>query len=136
MIKPNKEPELFIREILISDTAKLIEQGMYLQAYMVMLVGIEYLGSFFDDEPFYKAGMSEKRFKKALKVLFPEKYFSKSDILYRQHRGKLIHGFSEIPDIEAKEFYTDFAESCHKLLKLAESGTCFPNFKNRLFLNQ
>jgi hypothetical protein len=79
---------------LEKDIRQLHEQKMYVPAIIMILLGIELMGSYLDNEPFDKAGLSEKRFNKALKKLFPKEVYAERDFLYRTLRAELIHGLN------------------------------------------
>lgn len=71
-------------------------QGSAFIKFINLAIGIEYLGAFWDNNDFMEEGLSEKRFNKALKKLFPKKYqrFSKSGnefYLYKQFRCPFVH---------------------------------------------
>jgi len=79
--------------VIESDIEKLIEYQIDFNAFIIICLGIEFLGSFSDDKPFNKKGQSEKRFKMGLKYFKNNWYKQNKKILYEDFRGYLIHQY-------------------------------------------
>jgi len=88
--------EVFIQIVLINDIGRMINKcELYYLSFGVIAQGIEFLGACLDEFPFDNKNQSEKRFKKAIKSLFP-KYAKHNSpraefYLYQDLRCALIH---------------------------------------------
>lgn len=87
-----------IKTIFLPEMRSIIfeHNGSAYMKFINLAVGIEYLGAFFDSEDFIEEGLSQDRFDKALKKLFPKKYlkYSKADnqfYLYEKFRCSFVH---------------------------------------------
>jgi len=87
----------FILRILVEEVRDIQQKGgHHYLSFGLITQGIEFLGSFFDEEEFHTTGMGKQRFRKAIAELFPERYdpynFDKSPYdLYRDLRCGLVH---------------------------------------------
>jgi hypothetical protein len=97
--------EFYSIQKLKTDIEQLYNENKPIPTLIMVFLGIEYVGAYFDKEPFEKAGLSEKRFNKALKELFPKEFYIKRNYYYRTLRAELIHG------INTKNFlYSDYKQ--------------------------
>jgi len=137
----------FIKDILINQIGKLIDQGFHYFAFILICQGIEYLGNFYDTLDFDNHNMCENRFKIALSKLF-KKDFYKHNLtwLYKNLRCNIVHQIRPSGDIlltsnspngcllskhlrlengkrifVIEVFYNDFCKACYKLLKKFET---------------
>lgn len=78
-------------DTIIDQINSLILKKEDFTAFILIALGIEYLGNFFDSEEIFKLGQSKKRFKEGVK-LFPSDWYSNHDVwLYENFRGPLVH---------------------------------------------
>jgi len=81
-------------EIIISDIEEHIKNKQDFVAFILIALGIEFLGSFFDDKDFNDNGQSEIRFKNGISKLFKNNWYkNNSDWLFKKFRGPLIHQY-------------------------------------------
>lgn len=81
-------------DIIIRDIDVLIQTKQDFIGFIIIALGIEFLGSFYDSKKFDDFGESENRFKIAIKKLFKNKWYKNhSDWLFRHFRGPLIHQY-------------------------------------------
>jgi len=80
----------FIEDYFIKDIGELVELKKVLFSFNLIVQGIEVLGSFFDNKPLEKEGMSKKRFEKGLELL-GEEYIEHEEYLYKNLRCGLVH---------------------------------------------
>lgn len=142
---PAKE---FIQKVFIEKTEKLVNQGFYHFAFVIMAQGLETLGSFLDNKPLKARDQSKLRFSHAINRLMPKEYasFNNNHKLYDQLRASLAHTFtvsrqiyltsksdkelgkkhlSEIDGkliLVAENFYSDFKKACLRLFEGMEKG--------------
>lgn len=108
----------------LSELELMHTNGLQLQALIMILIGIEYVGSFFDNEPFEKAGLSEKRFNTALKKLFTKEIYQQRNYLYRTLRAQLIHGLS-LKEVEKKQYQQLYDAFSHSISSFLEKKDTF-----------
>lgn len=89
-----------INAILINEFKSIIfnHEGVAYSKFLLLAVGIEYLGACLDNFPFNKPKESEKRFNRALKKLFDKKYhkYAKKSAriyLFEDFRCGFVHQF-------------------------------------------
>jgi hypothetical protein len=70
---------------------KLLDEGNELEALILANCLLEYMGAFFDEYPFEKAGLSEKRIHKALKILFRDSFYKHKHYIYKVLRANAVH---------------------------------------------
>lgn len=86
------DAEKFINIFLIEEIKRLIENRFYFFAFILICLGIEYLGSFYDNKELEKEGQSKKRFKNGLRKLFKDEFYKRNQKwLFKNLRGNLIH---------------------------------------------
>lgn len=90
------EPQEFINTFIIKQSQKLIENKSYLAAIIILTIGIEVMGGFFDKKPLKSPKQSKARFKTAIDKLFGGKYaaINRDDTLYESLRNQLIHSLT------------------------------------------
>lgn len=86
----------FIKAVAISELNQLKNGDAAYIKFVNIAVVIEFLGACFDELDFNSDGQSEKRFKKAIKKLFPSKYHryakeNNSHYLYEEFRCNFLH---------------------------------------------
>jgi len=88
-----KELTKFLKQLLIIDIKKLIDNKQEYVALIIMSQSIETLGAFLDSKPFRAKAQSKKRFSLALKKLFSYKYRKANDkfFLYEKLRNHIAH---------------------------------------------
>jgi hypothetical protein len=85
---------------LTGDAERLIAAKEDFVAFIVLALGTEFLGSFYDADDFNKYGNSETRFKNALKNLFKNNWYNNNlTWMYEQFRGPLVHQYRMGPEI-------------------------------------
>lgn len=88
-----------IREVILSDYARLMETpGSTIGKFILIAVGIEFLGACLDRQHMNATGRSEKRFNTAIRELFPKKYHHFTQLtsipnLFLDFRCPVIHQF-------------------------------------------
>ena len=138
----------FIQKVFIEETGKLVDAGFYHFAFVIMVQGIETLGSFLDSKPLKAREQSKLRFSHAINRLMPVKYakLNNNHALYDQLRASLAHTFTasrqiyltskenkefgkkHLQNIDGKlilvveEFYVDFKKACERLLDGMDKG--------------
>lgn len=81
-------------DTIVADIQTLIDTKNDFIGFIIIVLGIEFAGSFFDEKDFNDFGQSDKRFKNALTKLFKNKWYSNnSDWIYKNFRGPLIHQY-------------------------------------------
>lgn len=83
----------YIDKFIISQAKKLQEQKAYLASVMVLTIGLEVIGGFFDKKPLKSPMQSKLRFKTAIDKLMGGKYsiLNHNDYLYETLRNQLVH---------------------------------------------
>jgi hypothetical protein len=140
-----------IKKVILGDYARIMEtRESTLGKFILIAVGIEFLGACLDRQHLNATGRSEKRFNTAIRELFPKKYhhFSRQESipnLFVDFRCPVIHQFRpgksvilySIEDIGkqshllyhaggslilvAEEFYKDLAGAGVEMIKRIES---------------
>jgi hypothetical protein len=135
-------PKEYISTVLIGEIGNIYLQHPYL-AFSLICMGIEFLGKCIDETKEWGGGSSGVQFKTAIVTLFPEKYHSHINTLYKELRSGLVHRstpgqvmLTENKNDVAGElayinhpynndeglllvieyFYFDFVEACKKVL--------------------
>lgn len=81
-------------DIIIADVKNLIARKQDFISFIIISLGIEFMGSFYDTYDFTDFGQSGKRFKLALSNLFKDKWYqSNTEWIYKNLRGPLIHQY-------------------------------------------
>lgn len=144
----SSEAIIHIREVILNDYAHIMDApDGTIGKFILIAVGIEYLGACLDRQHMNATGRSEKRFNTAIRELFPNKYhhftLQKSiPNLFVDFRCPLIHQFKPGHSLTlcslqeahrkshlsyhaggslilvAEEFYKDLASAGDQLIKL------------------
>jgi hypothetical protein len=138
----------FIQKVFIDQTEKLVHQGFYHFAFVIMSQALETLGSFLDPKPLKARDQSKLRFSHAINKLMPLNYaqLNNNHLLYDQLRASLAHTFTSSRQIilsskinpefgkkhlqkqddklilVAEDFYEDFKKACLRLINGMEKG--------------
>ena len=80
-------------DTIITDIKGLLESNNDFVAFIILVIGIEFLGSFKDTENFSQERMSEIRFKNGLKYFNKNWYKTNNKLLYADLRCPLIHQY-------------------------------------------
>ncbi len=81
-------------DIIIADIDGLISNKQDFIAFIIIALGIEFMGSFYDEKEFNDFGQSDTRFKNALSNLFKNKWYkNNSDWMFKVFRGTLVHQY-------------------------------------------
>ncbi len=80
-------------DLIIADIKDHIEKKSDFVGFILVALGIEYLGCFSDEKPFTDYGQSEIRFKNGLKFFKNKWYANNSQWLFETFRGPLIHQY-------------------------------------------
>jgi hypothetical protein len=80
-------------DIIIADIQDHIDKKSDFVGFILIALGIEYLGSFLDEKPFTDFGQSEIRFKNGLKFFKNSWYKNNATWLFQTFRGPLIHQY-------------------------------------------
>lgn len=141
----------FVQNILIEDIGNIQQTHKYhFISFALIALGIEYLGACLDPYDFNEEGLSEKRFRQSIKILFKEEYHKfngkhKKFDLYKNLRCGMLHiivpgsdlvlsqreeglrhlKIGNIKDrrvlvLVAEDFYEDFKSACNLLIKKIE----------------
>lgn len=88
--------EEFFNLFIINQSKKLIDNKSYLAAIIILTIGIEIMGGFFDKKPLKSPKQSKARFKVAVEKLFGGKYaaINRDDSFYEMVRNQLIHSLT------------------------------------------
>lgn len=83
----------FIEKFIIQQSKKHIENKSYLSSMLILTIGLEIMGGFFDKKPLKSPKQSKLRFKIAIDKLLGGKYslYNKNDTLYESIRNQLVH---------------------------------------------
>jgi hypothetical protein len=132
MMNSIKTPPILINKEIID----LLENGFIDSAFLIAVMGIEFLGAVADDKPLRANGQSSKRFKIGLRKFFPKRYGKPSitEHIYKGLRcnaGHLLHFSSKIEFVEdptlhlkedgiilkihKREFVEDYIKAAEKL---------------------
>jgi hypothetical protein len=112
-------------DIIISDIQDHINKKLDFVAFILIALGIEYIGCFNDEKPFTDFGQSKSRFKNGLKFFKNSWYKNKSEWLFENFRGALVHQYRIGPGIVLTSFCKNGAD---KKLHLTEYE------KNKIFV--
>ena len=138
----------FIQKVFIEDTEKLVQQGFYHFAFVIMAQGIEVLGSFLDEKPSKAREQSKLRFSHAINRLMPKQYgdLNNNHMFYEQLRASMAHTLtvsrqiiltsksnSELANkhlqklddqlvLVVEDFLTDFKKACLRLFEGMDKG--------------
>ncbi|MDD5572146.1 MAG: hypothetical protein PHD97_13435 [Bacteroidales bacterium] len=135
----------YIDKFIINQANKLQEQESFLASIMVLTIGIEVLGGFFDKKPIKSPKQSKLRFKMAIDKLLGGKYaeLNRDDYLYEALRNQLVHSlmisrYITLSDSEKhlsmlgksilfnpKDFLDDMEKAVTKLKQLLAEGNAF-----------
>ena len=100
-------------DIIIADIESLISYKQDFIAFLIIALGIEFMGSFYDEKDFNEFGQSETRFKNALSNLFKNLWYkNNSDWMFKNFRGPLIHQYRPGDTILLTSFCKNKADSC------------------------
>jgi hypothetical protein len=80
-------------DTIIADIDYQITSKKDFVAFVLIALGIEFLGNFFDTNPYDMKGESETRYGNALSNLFPDWYKNNQTWMYKEFRGPLIHQY-------------------------------------------
>lgn len=121
----------FINKYLIDRIGKIKEDNPYF-AFLLMAVGIEFLGRYLDGCSWEQKGVSETAFNGAILELFPEGKYDNFDLFHNLRCGLahslLMQGNLTLSDkksegsISCDEFYDDFVEACNKIIEMPPSN--------------
>lgn len=83
----------FIEKFILQQSKKHIENKSYLSSILILTIGLEIMGGFFDKKPLKSPKQSKLRFRIAIDKLFGGKYtfYNKNDFLYESLRNQLVH---------------------------------------------
>lgn len=85
---------------LLGDVKDLIGLKRDFEAFIIISIGIEVLGSFYDSENIEDFGQSENRFKNCLKNDFKNKWYTNNaEKTFKNLRGPLVHQYRCGPEI-------------------------------------
>lgn len=94
----NKYPVEFIRGTLIGTLESMLPSGQHgypYELFILISIGIEYLGACEDSFPWHKKRCSESRFHAGLRLLGPI-YEKENEILYKKLRCGMAHVFAPV----------------------------------------
>lgn len=80
-------------DVIIDDIQDHIDKKSDFVGFVLISLGIEYLGCFLDEKPFTDFGQSEVRFKNGLSFFKNNWYKNNSDWLFKTFRGPLVHQY-------------------------------------------
>jgi hypothetical protein len=80
-------------DTIIADIQDHIDKKQDFVGFILVSLGIEFIGSFFDAKDFNDHGLSDKRFKNGLSLFKKNWYQQNKDFLFKQLRGPLIHQY-------------------------------------------
>jgi len=104
----------YIDRFIILQAKKMQEHKLYLASVMVLTIGLEIMGGFFDKKPLKSPKQSKIRFKIAVEKLLGGKYaeLNKDDYLYEILRNQLVHSI-----MSGKSLQWNISESESHLLE-------------------
>ena len=80
-------------ETIKNNIQSLIDKKEDFTAFIIIALGIEFLGCFYDNKPFDEKGQSENRFKKGVGLFNKSWYKQNQKWMYKHFRGPLVHQF-------------------------------------------
>jgi len=80
-------------DTIINDVQIMINKKIDFNAFIIITLGIEYLGNFSDEKDFTEFKQSETRFKNGLDYFKNIWYKNNKDLLFKELRGPLIHQY-------------------------------------------
>ena len=100
----------------------LLENGFIDSAFLISIMGIEFLGAMVDEKPVRANGQSSKRFKIGLRKFFPKRYGKPSitEVIYKGLRcnvGHLLQFSTRIKFIEETSSHLNEEDSVIKICK-------------------
>ncbi|OFX29615.1 MAG: hypothetical protein A2X08_04995 [Bacteroidetes bacterium GWA2_32_17] len=83
----------FINKFILQQSKKHIENKSYLSSMLILTIGFEIMGGFFDKKPLKSPKQSKLRFNVAIDKLLGGKYslYNKNDFLYEALRNQFVH---------------------------------------------
>lgn len=94
LLKKNSTTAIEQIDQLIKDVEVLITEKKDFQGFIVISIGIEFLGAFFDSLSFSDFGQSKNRFTNALKKLFKNNWYrTNATWTFENLRGPLVHQY-------------------------------------------
>lgn len=134
----------FIELYVVEHSGKLQNQGNILASLIVLAIGLEIIGGFFDSKPLKSPKQSKLRFNKAVSLLQRKKYatINSNHGLYEALRNQLLHallpsGLLRIDNVTAEQhlefsdgnilfnpeiFRDDVSVLCAKIRELISKG--------------
>jgi hypothetical protein len=80
-------------DVIVADIQDHIDKKSDFVGFILISIGIEYLGAFMDAKSFTDFGQSEVRFKNGLSFFKNKWYQNNSEFLFKNFRGPLIHQY-------------------------------------------
>lgn len=80
-------------DVILNDIQLLIDNRLDFNAFITIVLGIEYLGNFSDEKDFDEFKQSEIRFKNGLDHFKTDWYKKNKSLLFSELRGPLIHQY-------------------------------------------
>ncbi len=83
----------FLEQFIIKQSKKHIDNKSYLSSIIILSIGLEIMGGFFDKKPLKSPKQSKLRFRIAVNKLMDVKYsrYNLNDNLYESMRNQLVH---------------------------------------------
>ncbi|REE07628.1 hypothetical protein DFQ09_1162 [Winogradskyella pacifica] len=80
--------------LLTENIQEFINSKNDFQAFIILSIGIEFLGAFVDEKDFNEFGQSQNRFENSLKHWFNNKWYEQNRTwIYQNLRGPLVHQY-------------------------------------------
>lgn len=132
-------------DTIINGVQEMIDNKIDFNAFILITLGIEYLGNFSDEMDFTAFKQSEIRFKNGLEYFKDIKYRNNKEFLFKELRGPLIHQYrtgdkirltsvcnQKAPQID--HFKKDNSDNTILILEsfFADFKAAVANFKNRI----
>lgn len=112
-------------DLLIGNVEELIDKKLDFQAFLVISIGIEFLGAFTDSFDFNEYGHSESRFTNAIDHWFSNKWYKENKSwIFKNLRGPIIHQYRPGKEILLTSFCKNQVDITHHL-EISEGRTIF-----------
>ncbi len=80
-------------DTIIADIQQHIDKEQDFVGFILVALGVEFIGSFFDSKEFDEYGQSENRFKNGMRLFKEDWYKTRLDWMFKEFRGPLIHQY-------------------------------------------
>lgn len=95
-----------LSKLIVTDVKRMLEQGLDLQAFVMMALSIETMGAILDNKPFRAKDQALFRFNLALRKIYGLDYakINEKNFFYQKFRCELVHLLFPSPHLKLTSF--------------------------------